>query len=352
MTILAIFDWRGLTYQVFIALMLSISFAFFLALPAAFFQPHNIGIGKPFPRIERYRQRYRRQYYPGIQILLSSATDQQFINGIALLGSTVGNFHQMTLLHTDLILYLTYLCEVSFFLTSSWEKRPLEAFDPAYEPRTNNVLTVDNIPRYASVGQQILNYLRITGLVIYSALLTVFTVQKWGTCGVWEVNNPRKCYQMTISISINIIGGCATVYVITILAIWVEVIRILINRSPMVTRFVSAGKLRIYQALRSDFLYNVTQWCRNFQVRIKASIVYRAITTYVRLDILGMCYLMFLLLDLKISNLNILADAKENEWTVGQISPMILLLSVPTTIARAAWGYVILSIFKVYRYYR
>jgi hypothetical protein len=165
--------------------MLSISFAFFLALPAAFFQPHNIGIGKLFPRIERFRQRYRRQYYPAIQILLSSTTDQQFINGIALLGSTVGNFHQMTSLHADLILYLTYLCEISFFLSSSWENCSLQEFDPALEPKTNNVLTVDNIPRYTSVGQQILKYLRIIGLVIYSALLTVFTMQKWGTCGIW-----------------------------------------------------------------------------------------------------------------------------------------------------------------------
>jgi hypothetical protein len=146
-----------------------------------------------------------------------------------------------------------------------------------------------------------------------------------------DVNDPRKCYQMTISIGINIPGGCATVYITSILAIWFKVVDILKDRSPMVARFVKAGKLRIYQALRSDFLEDALHF---------------------RLDILGICFLIFTPLDLKISNIHILADAKENEWTVGQISPMILLLSVPTTIARAAWGYVIASIFKVYRYYR
>jgi hypothetical protein len=258
----------------------------------------------------------------------------------------------MTSLHTDLILYLTYLCEISFFLSSSWENCSLQEFDPALEPKTNNVLTVDNIPRYTSVGQQILKYLRIIGLVIYSALLTVFTMQKWGTCGIWDVNDPRKCYQMTISIGINIPGGCATVYITSILAIWFKVVDILNDRSPMVARFVKAGKLRIYQALRSDFLEDAIQRCRNFELRIKSFNVLRVIKTCFRLDILGICFLIFTLLDLKISNIHILADAKENEWTVGQISPMILLLSVPTTIARAAWGYVIVSIFKVYRYYR
>ncbi|KAI5790488.1 hypothetical protein FPQ18DRAFT_338745 [Pyronema domesticum] len=63
----------------------------------------------------------------------------------------------------------------------------------------------------------------------------------------------------------------------------------------------------------------------------------RTIRHYVSVVVFPGC-LFFRVFDLKNSNAPILKDDSEKQWAFGQIMPMVMLLTVPISIAKAAWG--------------
>jgi hypothetical protein len=319
-------------------MLLSSTFSIALTLAAFFLGPFTIGIEKRWPNRETTRKKYRQKWYPTIQATLSSVSDQQFVSALAVLSAALGNFNNMTIYHRTLAYYFAFLCQGCFTANMEFEDAPLNDNEPTeFEGWRHEWADYDF--DWKSKDQNKLNAMRISLVVLFLSVLTVFSVKMAGICTVWDENDPGYCYQSVLSISF---WDCRAQNILWIVWMWVEFSITLFIRAEVLHRCFCAFEDAVDRGIRKLRLDSIIVRVKVWIIRFKINKLWNSklILTIARASwsCLPNLYLVFRLVDMKLSNIKLLADGDENQWTFGQIMPMIMLLTVPLAIAKVAWG--------------
>lgn len=309
-------------------MLLSSIFSIALTMAAFFLRPFSIGIEKRWPNREKTRKKCRQKWYPTIQATLSSISDQQFVSGLAVLSAANGNFNNMTMYHRTLAWYFAFLCQGCFTANMEFEDAPLDDNEPSKSE--------EPIPENADddKDQKKLHVMRISLVVLYLSVLTVFSVNMAGICTVWDENDPGYCYLSVFSISFL---DCRAQNIFWIVWMWVEFSITLFIRAKDLKRCFSALEDVGDRGIRKLRLDGIISRVKLWIIRLNINKLWNSklILTIARASwsCLPNLYLVFRLVDMKLSNIRLLADGAENEWTFGQIMPMIMLSTVPLAIA-------------------
>ncbi|KAI5817849.1 hypothetical protein BZA77DRAFT_308762 [Pyronema omphalodes] len=189
-------------------------------------------------------------------------------------------------------------------------------------------------------GQRKLNTMRVSLLAIFLSVLTVFAVKMTDACGMWDENDPGYCYQSVMMLSF---WTCGAETILLIVWMWAMFVFTLCERVRLLNDFFNIAFRKAVNKVISrqrldGIIREVKYWIIKFRInRLWNS---RLILTIIRVSrsCLPNIYLMFQLIDIKLSNRKLLASEDENQWTFGQIMPMIMLLTIPLAMAKLAWG--------------
>lgn len=159
-------------------------------------------------------------------------------------------------------------------------------------------------------------------------------------CGTWDESDPNRCFQSVLFVYIGI--DCKAQAILMIVLTWFNLLSNILGRSMRFKRMLR----RVATAMLTRGFYKfipsvITVWLNKMEnskfVAFCTSNLVRTIRHYVSVVVFPGC-LFFRVFDLKNSNAPILKDDSEKQWAFGQIMPMVMLLTVPISIAKAAWG--------------